>query len=85
MGVHISRSKNLYKFPFHINHGTDDYGVPLNGSELLMEQSQTPMDEKVLNIIQDGYHALLTQSDADETMDHQIQWILTMIQRQKEK
>lgn len=71
--------------PFHINHGSDDFGVPLSGSERLMEQSQTAASDKVLNIVQGGYHALYSELNAEDTVNDEIQWIQTMIQRRGDK
>ena len=64
-----------FSAPFHINHGSDDYGVPMSGSQKLFKQCKTPARDKELNIIADGYHGLFSQLDAEETMDHEIQWI----------
>jgi len=61
--------------PFHINHGSDDYGVPASGSEELFKLSKTPESDKELNIISGGYHGLFSQLDAEETMRHQVDWI----------
>ena len=37
-----------FRAPFHINHGSDDYGVPLSGSQRLLKYSETPTDEKAI-------------------------------------
>ncbi|MGK3738894.1 MAG: alpha-beta hydrolase superfamily lysophospholipase, partial [Bacillariaceae sp.] len=72
-----------FRAPFHINHGSDDYGVPLSGSQRLLKQSETPADEKELNVIADGYHGLLSQLDAEETMKHEIEWIEKVLNKKK--
>eukprot|EP00536_Pseudo-nitzschia_multiseries_P017401 jgi/Psemu1/224883/e_gw1.1535.17.1 len=64
-----------FTVPFHINHGSDDYGVPLSGSQRCFKESKTPRSEKELNIVPDGYHALLSQLDSEETLQHEIDWI----------
>jgi len=61
--------------PFHINHGTDDFGVPISGSQELMEKSQTPEADKELNVVEGGYHALFGELEAATTMKHEIDWI----------
>ena len=65
-----------FKLPFHINHGDEDHGVvTLSGSQHLYDKSQTPVEEKYLNIIAGGYHGLLSQPDAKDILDHEIKWI----------
>lgn len=64
-----------FSAPFHINHGSDDYGVPMTGSQQLYKVCKTPASDKELNIIADGYHGLFSQLDAEETMDHELEWI----------
>ena len=73
------------RMPFHVAHGTDDYGVPLSGSELLMKESQTVSADKVLNAVRGGYHGLLSQLDAEDTMNQEIEWIQSMIQRRQQE
>jgi len=68
-----------FRAPFHINHGSNDHGVPLSGSQRLLKYSDTPTVEKELNVVVDGYHGLFSQLDADETMKHEIEWIEKII------
>uniref|UniRef100_A0A7S4NHY2 Serine aminopeptidase S33 domain-containing protein n=1 Tax=Odontella aurita TaxID=265563 RepID=A0A7S4NHY2_9STRA len=68
------------QLPFHISHGDTDYGVPLSGSQHLMKYSKTPSNQKVLNVIEDGYHGMFSQPDAEEILDHEIAWIQSMLQ-----
>lgn len=72
-----------FRVPFHINHGSDDYGVPLSGSQRLFKHSETPTDDKELNVVPDGYHAMFSQLDAKEIMQHEIDWIEKMINKKK--
>jgi alpha-beta hydrolase superfamily lysophospholipase len=69
--------------PFHINHGSDDYGVPFTGSQRLFQHSKTPPSDKELNIVPDGYHGLLSQIDAEDTMRREIEWIEKRIEANK--
>lgn len=64
-----------FSVPFHINHGSDDYGVPMTGSQKLYQLSKTPASEKELNIIADGYHGLFSQLDAEDTMGNEVAWM----------
>mmetsp|Transcript_15730 Transcript_15730/g.32308 ORF Transcript_15730/g.32308 Transcript_15730/m.32308 type:complete len:353 (+) Transcript_15730:121-1179(+) len=68
-----------FRVPFHINHGSDDYGVPVSGSQTLFDQSQTPTSDKVLNIVDGGLHGLFAEESAEETMAHEIKWIEKMV------
>jgi len=72
-----------FRVPFHINHGSDDYGVPFSGSQQLFKHSITPTSDKELNIVIGGYHGLFSQLDAEETMTHEIEWIEKMIKANK--
>ena len=72
-----------FKMPFHISHGTSDYGVPISGSQFMFDSSQTPDADKQFNPVEDGYHALYSQLDAEQTMKHEIDWILSMIKKQE--
>jgi alpha-beta hydrolase superfamily lysophospholipase len=76
---------STFDVPFHINHGTDDYGVPYRGSEQLLKQSKTPTSDKELNIVDGGYHGLFSQLDAEDTMRHEIEWMEKMIMKRLEK
>jgi len=72
----ISRS---FKLPFHVNHGDEDHGVTLSGSQHLYDNCQTPGEKKSLNIVAGGYHGLFSQTDAKDIIDHEIQWIKDMM------
>mmetsp|Transcript_35433 Transcript_35433/g.38346 ORF Transcript_35433/g.38346 Transcript_35433/m.38346 type:complete len:346 (-) Transcript_35433:348-1385(-) len=72
-----------FRAPFHINHGSNDHGVPLSGSQRLLNFSKTKRVDKELNVVVDGYHGLFSQLDADETMKHEIEWIEKMIIKNK--
>ena len=72
-----------YSVPFHINHGTNDPGVPVEGSKRLFEQCKTPDGDKELNIVEGGYHALFSQLDAEKTMQHEIDWMEARIEPKK--
>jgi len=64
-----------FSLPFHINHGSDDDGVPFHGSQRLFNECQTPEGDKELHIVPDGYHALYSQRDAEDTARHEMEWI----------
>ena len=64
-----------FSAPFTINHGSDDYGVPMGGSQQLYKLCKTPASQKTLHIIPDGYHGLFSQLDAEDTLGNEIKWI----------
>lgn len=63
--------------PFCINHGDEDLGVPLAGSEYMMMHAKTDKKDKTLNVVKGGYHDLYSGADAKELMSEQIEWILS--------
>lgn len=74
-----------FNVAFHISHGDQDYGIPLSGSQHLMEHCQTPAGDKCLNVIQGGYHGLFSQKDAEDIMNHELEWIQTMMQKKQQE
>ena len=79
--IEAQKLSHNFNLPFHINHGSDDYAVPISGSQHLMKHSKTPTELKVLNVVEGGYHALFSELDADDTVNHEITWIQQMIKR----
>ncbi len=61
--------------PFYVAHGTKDYGVPLAGTEYLLEHSTTSEDDKCVRIIEGAYHSLLCEDDRMDTMKSVIDWM----------
>lgn len=64
--------------PFCIVHGTEDAGVPISGSELLMEKSTTPIDQKEFHRMEGAYHDVFGDPLAEESIEH---WISFMKKR----
>jgi len=64
-----------FVLPFHCNHGTKDEGVPVSGSEFLVEKSKTPKDMQFFNKIEGGYHALMSEKDAPKYLESEIKFI----------
>lgn len=71
------------KVPYLILHGTDDYGVPIQGSELLWEKSATT--EKEFLRKQGAYHDLLADYVAEECMQDIVDWIHKRIALREKK
>ncbi len=72
----------VFKAAFHINHGSEDAGVPFeNGSQKLYKLCKTPEDQKELKIIPGGYHGLFSQLDAEDLINNEIEWIEKRIEQ----
>jgi len=74
--------------PIHVTHGTEDYGVPIAGSELLMKHCATAGDTSSttkLNRVEGGYHDLFSGDDAKDLMNEQIDWMEERIIAQKQE
>ena len=62
--------------PFLVIHGTHDYGVPIQGSEFLYQQSTRIASHDKRFLRKEGaYHDLLAEPNASEIMDDILQWI----------
>ncbi len=50
MALEEARSKSIpgLKVPFCVVHGTDDFGVPIAGTEYLIETAETPEAERAV-------------------------------------
>jgi alpha-beta hydrolase superfamily lysophospholipase len=74
------------QIPFFIAHGTCDYGVPIEGSEFLWENAAPTEDDRVFERIEGGYHDLLGDSDAADTvMQLCLDWIKKRLNTKKLK
>jgi hypothetical protein len=67
--------------PFYACHGTDDYGVPVAGTEYLMEHASTPEEDRCVNIIEGERHDLLTEGSREETVASMIDWMNSRIEK----
>lgn len=61
-----------FELPFHINHGTEDKGVPIAGAEFMMDRAKTPIEDRHLNRIEGGYHALFSEPDAPKYIQSEL-------------
>ena len=66
--------------PFCIVHGTEDHGVPIEGSEYLMEKSTTPDDGREFHRLDGAYHDLFGDPAAELAIGL---WISFMDKRRK--
>jgi len=61
--------------PFAVAHGTDDYAVPITGTDFLLENANTPEDDKAVRRVEGGYHDILSEETKVETMMFFINWM----------
>jgi len=64
-----------YKQSFCIVHGSNDIAVPISGSKLLFDNCVTSNDNKELHIINESYHGILAEPEAEEAMEHIISYV----------
>lgn len=55
--------------PFVSVHGTADYGVPIEGSQILYDKSATPSDDKEFHPIEGAYHDIFADPAAEVAME----------------
>jgi esterase/lipase len=67
--------------PFFVCHGTNDYGVPISGSEYLIEHSVTEEKDMGVNFVQDEYHDLLSEKSRKEVVISMIDWMNSRIEK----
>jgi acylglycerol lipase len=70
-----------FRLPYCIIHGTEDYGVPIAGSEYMWKTAVTPATCRVFRRQPGAYHDLLS----DPTAEHTMQTILDFIRAQLSK
>lgn len=63
-----------FNVPFLILHGTKDYGVPIEGSELLWEKALSRHESSFYRL-EGAYHDLLADPVAEECMEKITKWI----------
>merc|ERR1711935_780148 len=61
--------------PFAVAHGTDDYCVPIAGTDFLLEHATTPEDDRGVRRVKGGYHDLLSEETKVETMMFFMNWM----------
>lgn len=69
------------QIPFHVNHGTDDHGVRISGSEFLVEKALTPKEDQVFNRVEGGYHGLFSELEAPSFLESELNFIEKVISK----
>jgi alpha-beta hydrolase superfamily lysophospholipase len=71
--------------PFLILHGTEDYGVPIEGSEFLWENAATADSDKDFLRKEGAYHDLFADYVAEECMQDTMNWIHKRLEKRSLK
>ena len=58
--------------PFCVLHGTQDFAVPIEGTDFLEDTALTNTEDRVVHYIEGGYHCLPADPAAEEVMEHMI-------------
>ncbi len=66
-----------FKVPFSVCHGTNDWGVKIEGTEFLIEHCLTKEEDRRVKLIPGAYHDLLGDPTRENTVDFHIQFILS--------
>ena len=71
------RSKAIpgFNVPYCILHGTDDYGVPITGSEYMWKTAATPEADREFHKIDGAYHDLFADPEAEKCMGLVVDWV----------
>ena len=60
---------------FCVLHGTQDFAVPIEGTDFLEDTCLTNKDDRVIHYIEEGYHCLPADPAAEEVMEHMIAYM----------
>jgi len=61
--------------PFYVGHGTNDFGVPISGTEYLLEHADTAEKDRCVNIVQGAHHDLLSDESRQDILQSMIGWM----------
>jgi alpha-beta hydrolase superfamily lysophospholipase len=64
-----------YNVPFFLAHGTEDYGVKLEGSEYMWATVDTPEEDREFHKIDGGYHDLYSFKESTAIVKMMTSWI----------
>ena len=67
--------------PFCIIHGTDDDGVPIAGSEFMMNTCQTPEQDKELHPIEGARHEIFCDPLAEEAIGYWMKFLKRRLEK----
>eukprot|EP00980_Cylindrotheca_fusiformis_P013647 scaffold3513_cov102-Cylindrotheca_fusiformis.AAC.8 len=70
-----------FKVPFCIIHGTKDEGVPIGGSQFMIQNAQTPKEDKQLHAMDGATHDLLCDPSAEVALGHWMKFVRERIEK----
>ena len=68
-----------FKVPYFLAHGTEDYGVKIEGSEFLWRTADTPPEDRVFHHIEGAYHDLFSLEKSKDYLQMAVEWMETRI------
>lgn len=72
-----------FKIPFSVCHGREDWGVKIEGSELLLNVCNTKEEDRNVRFVDGGYHDLMADPTRVENIQFHIQFIEKRISQGK--
>jgi len=67
--------------PFAVAHGTEDYCVPIAGTDFLLERACTTEGDRAVRRVIGGYHDMLSEETSEETILFFIKWMDSRISK----
>lgn len=64
-----------FSVPFYLAHGTEDYGVKIEGSEFMWRTVDTPVGDREFDVIDGGYHDLFSVAESQEYLERSVVWM----------
>ena len=61
--------------PFYVVHGTQDIGVPMEGTQFLLKHAKTPLKDRCSLFVEGGYHDLLCEETKELIVGSIIDWM----------
>jgi dipeptidyl aminopeptidase/acylaminoacyl peptidase len=71
----VSKAIPGYNIPFFLAHGTEDFGVKIEGSEFLWRTADTPMEDREFYHVEGGYHDLFSMKDSHKYLEMVLSWM----------
>jgi alpha-beta hydrolase superfamily lysophospholipase len=68
-----------FTIPYCLIHGTHDDGVKIDGSEYMWKTAATPESDRAFKRVQDGYHCLFAEKEAEEHFAFAMEWMNKML------
>jgi len=69
------------KVPFAVAHGTDDYVVPITGTDYLLEHAHTSEEDRAVRRVIGGYHDFLAEDTGADTIMFFTNWMNSRISK----